>query len=89
MAKKITAFEFLQNHNQISHFYSDKEGDMVCFSKDVEKAMIDFAKYHVEEASKVHSRVANFKYGKMKGPYQPVIINRKEILESYPLDNIK
>ena len=43
-----SAEEFLQMHHQISHFYDDKTDKMVCFSDDVEKAMIEFAKIHRE-----------------------------------------
>jgi hypothetical protein len=38
----MTAEEFLQNHLQISHFYDDKTNQMVCYSDEVQQAMIEF-----------------------------------------------
>lgn len=47
-----TAEDFLQDHLEISHFYDDKTQNMVCYSDDVQKAMIEFAKMHVKIALK-------------------------------------
>lgn len=48
----MTPDEFLQDHPQISHFFDDKTGQMVCFSSDVEKAMIEYAKiYKIQSRS--------------------------------------
>lgn len=57
----MTAEEFLNQHHTISHFYSDKEEKMICYSEDVQKAMIDFAKHHVQEALKACSEKASMK----------------------------
>jgi hypothetical protein len=43
-----TVEEFLQNHLQISHFYDDKTNQMVCYSDEVQQAMVEFAKLHCE-----------------------------------------
>lgn len=45
-----TAEDFLQDSFTISHFYSDKYSKMCCFSDDVQKAMIEFARLHVQAA---------------------------------------
>ena len=52
MGKIPTAEDFLQDHLEISHFYDDKTQNMVCYSDDVQKAMIEFAKMHVKIALK-------------------------------------
>ena len=76
MEKILTAEEFLQNHYQISHFYDDKTNQMLCFSSDMQKAMVEFAKLHVEAALKAASSTAfsDSKYN---------------VENSYPLENIK
>jgi len=50
----IKAEEFLQNHQTISHFYDDNSCNMVCFDRDVKKAMIEFAKQSVINELKRH-----------------------------------
>jgi hypothetical protein len=86
----MTAYDFLQGSFTISHFYNDKYNEMVCFSKDVEKAMIEFAKYHVEQALKAASET------KLEANYDNTGIDEKRypndkslILNAYPLKNIK
>lgn len=86
MKKVPTAEEFLQDHHQISHFYDDKTNNMVCFSDDVQKAMIEFAKLHLEAQQKAilknaKTRLVNFWGGE--------VIDKNSILNSYPLDKIK
>jgi hypothetical protein len=86
MNKIPTAEDFLQEHPQISHFYDDKTNQMVCFSADVQKALIDFAKRHVEVALK--AALNNVKYA--DGNDSAVDdIDEKSIINAYPLDNIK
>lgn len=48
---QTTPDEFLQMHHQISHFYDDKSGRMVCYSDDVEKVMLEYAKLYKFENS--------------------------------------
>lgn len=76
MEKTPTAEDFLQDHLEISHFYDDKTQNMVCYSDDVQKAMIEFAKLHVEAALKEASKSA-FPDSKW------------DVENSYPLSNIK
>jgi len=59
MSKTPTAEDFLQDHLEISHFYDDKTNQMVCFSSDMQKAMIEFAKLHVEAALEAAAEKAN------------------------------
>lgn len=73
-----TTEEFLQNHLQISHFYDDKTDRMVCFSDDVQQAMIEFAKMHVQAALKAAAENSV----KMSA-------TQATIENSYPLENIK
>jgi len=48
----MTAEEFLQYHLEISYFYDDKTEKVVCYSDEVEQAMIEFAKFHLSNFSK-------------------------------------
>lgn len=77
MEKVQSAEDFLQDHLQISHFYDDKTENMVCYSADVQKAMIEFAKLHVEAALK-EAEYCTEEYD-----------FSVEIKNSYPLENIK
>ena len=82
-----TAEEFLQDHHQISHFYDDKTNNMVCFSDDVQKAMIEFAKLHVETALKeALESIPCLGSSTDIATYEEV---KDAVLNSYPLDLIK
>jgi hypothetical protein len=86
MNKIPTAEDFLQEHSKISHFYDDKTNQMVCFSADVQQALIDFAKLHVELALKTAAENA------IIIPSEEDIeeyVDQKSIINAYPLDNIK
>jgi hypothetical protein len=86
MKKVPTAEDFLQDHHQISHFYDDKTNNMVCFSDDVQKAMIEFAKLHLEAQKKAILKNAKLKKVNFWGGE---VIDKNSILNSYPLDKIK
>ena len=45
----MTAEDFLQEHLEISHFFSDAYEETVCFSKDVQKAMKEYTKLKCQE----------------------------------------
>ena len=81
-----TAEDFLQDSFTISHFYNDKYNRMSCFSDDVQKAMIEFAKLHVEEALKAAAEQAEIEndWDNQKGN-----ISKDSILNAYLLENIK
>lgn len=81
-----TAEEFLQDHLEISHFYDDKTNQMVCFSSDVQKAMIEFAKLHVESALKEVSKLRVYEQISYRNLDSSEV---KFIKNSYPLTNIK
>ena len=85
MSKIPTAEDFLQDSFTISHFYNDKYDKMMCFSDDVRKAMIEFAKYHVEQALKAVIEAPIEYYD--EGGYQG--IDENAILKAYSLENIK
>ena len=87
----MTAYDFLQGSFTISHFYNDKYNEMVCFSKDVEKAMIEFTKYHVEAALKQASEQAKvkIKQGELGAFDMRPSVKKKSIINAYPLKNIK
>lgn len=86
MSTTLIAEEFLQDHLQISHFYDDKTENMVCYSSDVQQAMIEFAKLHVEAALK-----AAFEDAPCGSSSDVVTCEelREAIMNSYPLENIK
>ncbi len=96
-----TAEEFLNNHPQISHYYDDKTDKMVCFSEQVEQAMIEFAKLHIEAALKEVNEKAYVEFVDLVSgeifDYPDVLveegveinINKNSILNSYPLENVK
>lgn len=77
--KVPTADDFLQD-SLLSHFYNDDLGKMCCFSDEVQTAMVEFAKLHVEAALRAAASVAND--WENSGELAP------EILDSYHLDNI-
>ena len=84
-----TAEEFLQDSFTISHFYNDKYNRMSCFSDDVQKAMIEFAKLHVEAALKtVWANSAEWENG-FNLTIRVIDDDEELILNSYPLTNIK
>ena len=76
----MTAEEFLIKLNE-------KEGniDKLYYDSYVRKAMIEFAKYHVQETLKVVSEKVSIKLNENN----IIIIDRESILNSYPLENIK
>ena len=81
-----TAEDFLQDSFTISHFYNDKYNRMSCFSDDVQKAMIEFAKLHVEAALKEAAEKA-LVYAD-EGGYSE-FVDESSILNAYSLENIK
>lgn len=103
MSKIPTAEEFLQDSITISHFYNDRYEQMMCFSDDVQKAMIEFARKHVITALKEASE--NMKLdSKIESEYQGSLgneegllyvdkeyfyIDKDSIINAYPLENIK
>jgi len=84
MEKILTAEDFLQDHLEISHFYDDKAENMVCYSDDVQKAMIEFAKLHVEAALKAKIQAMK-KYHNDGYSLDEIDAFTRE---SYPLENI-
>ena len=101
MSRLPTVEDFLQDHLQISHFFNEKYEKMTCFSDDVQQAMVEFAKLHVEAALKEASENAKVQMGNdcilNKIAIHPnslvdtavITANAASILNSYPLDNIK
>ena len=88
MSKIPTVEEFLQDSFTISHFYDDKTDRMVCFADDVKKAMIEFAKLHVQAAVIAicdNACVAT----EGRGFAAVEVIDKASIQEAYPLTNIK
>lgn len=101
MSRLPTAEDFLQDHLQISHFFNEKYEKMTCFSDDVQQAMVEFAKLHVEAALKEAAEKARVQMSNGYGVNEIIIYpnslvdtavittNAASILNSYPLDNIK
>jgi hypothetical protein len=85
----MTAEEFLQNHLQISHFYDDKTNQMVCYSDEVQQAMIEFAKLHVIAALKAASENASIIEEDSPFGGTNYLISEESILNAYSLTNIK
>jgi hypothetical protein len=78
MSKLPTADDFLQDHPQISHYYDDITDEMVCFSKDVQKAMIEFAKLQSVAFAKW---IANSELLYTKQLYEAMIVYKCETVE--------
>lgn len=88
-----TAEEFLQDSFTISHFYNDKYEQMMCFSDEVQKAMIEFAKFHVEAfKEKLYdagiSGISTWEGNPYNGEGSEYLDTDK-ISRIYPLENIK
>ena len=79
----ITAEDFLQDSIIISHFYHDDFKQMCCLSKDMQKAMIEFAKLHVTEARKQFKIV----FSEIDDVYP--FERDDKLSDVYPLSNIK
>jgi hypothetical protein len=80
MEKIPTAEEFLRKN--IDYVLSEND----C-KEDVENAMIEFAKLHVEAALK--AAVINGELTHIKYTENDYCIDEKSIINSYPLENIK
>ena len=91
MKKVPTAEDFLQDHHQISHFYDDKTNNMVCFSDDVQKAMIEFAKLHLKaQEEAILQNVTTINEPHWSGEQEDdIIVDKDSILNAYPLENVK
>ena len=87
MEETPTAEDFLQDHLEISHFYDDKTQNMVCYSDDVQKAMIEFARIHVKAALKeALESIPCLGSSSDIASYEEV---EEAVLTSYPSENIK
>ena len=94
MSKIPTAEEFLENIVIENNNSFDITSD-VKITSDVTKAMIEFAKQHVEEFRK--ECLKNVKTRKKKihipnsggGYYTEVVVDKKTIRKAYPLTSIK
>ena len=82
-----TAEEFLKNFNE-----EENNIDKLYYDSYVKKAMIKFAKMHVQEALRLASVEAEVEH-ELSNPYDPnseyQIVNKDSILNAYPLENIK
>ena len=82
-----TAAEFLKNFNE-----EENNIDKLYYDSYVKKAMIKFAKMHVQEALRLASVEAEVEH-ELSNPYDPnseyQIVNKDSILNAYPLENIK
>ena len=81
-----TAEEFLKNFNE-----EENNIDKLYYDSYVKKAMIKFAKMHVQEALRLASVEAEVEH-ELSNPYDPnseyQIVNKDSILNAYPLENI-
>ena len=57
----MTTEEFLQDSLDISHFYNDDYNEMMVFSKDVQKAMMEYAKLKCKELLQIVAEKAKTK----------------------------
>ena len=82
-----TAEEFLKNFNE-----EENNIDKLYYDSYVKKAMIEFAKMHVQESLRLASVEAEVEH-ELSNPYDPnseyQIVNKDSILNAYPLDLIK
>lgn len=77
----------MQDHLEISHFYDDKTNQMVCFSSDVQKAMIEFAQMHVEAA--LRKAAKEVKVYEQVGWRSLDASETRSLYSAYPRTNIK
>lgn len=77
-----SAEEFLTMHPSISHYYDPRTEQMVCYSSEVQKAMIEFAKLHATEAL-LAAKTRVIEEFDSDGEIASVIRS------SYPLNNIR
>ena len=82
MEKLPTAEEFLRKN--IDYVLSEND----C-KEDVENAMIEFAKLHVEAALKKASKKAKIIDVGIDYAIMEFVVDKSSILNSYPLENIK
>lgn len=81
-----TAEDFLQHHLQISHLYEK----ITCLSDDVKQAMIEFAKLHLkaqEEAILNKAKTIEICYGNTGSEYCDIIVDKKSIINAYPIES--
>lgn len=88
----MAAEDFLQESLEISHFYNEEHNVMMCFSKDIQKAMIEFARYQVEKFRK--EILETLKYdskGELPEHKDELIeiLLRQHIEKTFPIENIK
>jgi hypothetical protein len=65
-----------------------KSRDLGLFNKDIEEAMIEFGKLHVEAALKAAANNAKVSYSQY-GDMDVDGVNKDSIYDAYPLENIK
>lgn len=83
-----TAEEFIDMHPEVKTYYDIYEHESVVERGSAEKAMIEFAKLHVEAALKEASENVKWKEQITMQGLQVTII-KSSILNAYPLTNIK
>ena len=88
----MTAEDFLNQHNKISHFYDDKTKQMVIPSTQQKQAMVEFARYRCTQ--QLHEILNNFELTRNKdvtaeGLVVKVTVDTKSIINAYPLEQIK
>lgn len=72
----MTTEDFLQEHLEISHFYSDIYEETVCFSKDVQKAMKEYTKLKCQELLLlVAEKVRIIEDGDVDNPYEEYFLD--------------
>jgi len=90
----MTAEDFLQEHLEISCFYSDVYEETVCFSKDVQKAMKEYARLKCKElleivAKKAKTKTvyeANDQPSSSFGDYEYEVVDKDSILNAVDLE---
>lgn len=80
-----TAEEFLIENN-----YKDRIGNLLMYTPEASKAMIEFTQLHVEEAAKVIADKVEYEvtHDSLLN-YCAVTINKESILTAYPKEIIK
>lgn len=89
--KLPTAEEFLNEHHQISHYYDDKGKQMVVPDSQVQQAMIEFTKLHVQAALEAAAEQSRLKKDCVYNDAQEcrTVVNKQSILNAYPENLIK
>lgn len=84
----MTTEQLFKKYSTLQEFVYEGYLEYLVNKEDFMEAMIEFAKYHVENALKKASEKAEIEWDGLPGIGEFQCVNKESILNSYPLDNI-